>query len=585
LTPLTRIFLGEKYKHIWHFLCIIVPNIVAALFEGISFGLVMLALSALNGENTSYLKYIPLSSQNLFIALILAAILFQAIRSGLNFFGQYRTLLLTLRIQEEVQARVYRQIMRLSFPCVSKYKVGDLVEYARAPSIAIPAVMDAVNKALTSSLMSIALISLMTFLSKPLTLATLTLLLLVAISQHFIIRKIVRGSKQLTHQLTDLSKHTVQSLHGIRALFTFGRQDDILHKTLHTLEKIIAATKKVTLWNHSILPINEIMGMVLVGTCLSMGAILLKTTGPSIVPILLTFVTVTYRLTNRLQSVMLGLSGIATHIGSMARINEIITDADKEFISTEGIHFQGLKEKIVFDRISLRYEGKERLAIQELSLTIPKGGMIAFVGASGAGKSSIIDVLLKLYKPVEGKIWIDDQELSTYNENSWRKKLGVVSQDTILFNESIEENIRFGDMEATGGQVKEAAVAAGVDEMIENLPQGYQTVVGERGYRLSGGERQRIALARALLRKPEILVLDEATSNLDSHSENLIQKALETLQRKTTIIVIAHRLSTVRNADQIFVIEKGRVIEEGSHVTLLQKGASYAHFWKSQLKE
>jgi ATP-binding cassette subfamily B protein/subfamily B ATP-binding cassette protein MsbA len=555
----------------------------------------MLALTVLNGNGVLDFQYLPilkklpfvpqmmeLSTQSLFIVLVLAAIGFQVFRSGLSFLGQYATLQLTMQIQSEAQNRVYGQILRLNFPSVSRYKVGDLVEYARAPSVAIPAVMESINKVLVSVLMSIALILVMSSMSVSLTLTTLFLLAFFAASQKFIIRKISHGSTQLTEQLTELSKHTVQSLHGIRALFTFNRQEDVLNKTLETLQKIISATKKVTLWNNSIVSINETLGMVLVGSCLSIGVFLLQSDQPSLLPILLTFITVTHRLTNRLQAGMIGFGGIATHIGNMLRINEIISDEGKEFISNKGDCFPGLVREITFDHVSLRYDDKNDFAVEQLSLTIPKGSMVAFVGASGAGKSSILDVLLKLYNPSAGTIWVDGKDLSQYNEKSWRQRLGVVSQDAIIFNESIEENIRFGNLNATNEQIQAAAKSAGIHEFILHLPAQYQTILGERGYRLSGGERQRISLARALLREPEILILDEATSNLDSHSEHLIQQALEKLQNKTTMIVVAHRLSTIRNADRIFVLEKGKLIQEGTHQELLQRMGRYAYFWNLQ---
>jgi ATP-binding cassette subfamily B protein/subfamily B ATP-binding cassette protein MsbA len=191
--------------------------------------------------------------------------------------------------------------------------------------------------------------------------------------------------------------------------------------------------------------------------------------------------------------------------------------------------------------------------------------------------------LIQLYEPTEGQILIDGENLKNYEVGSWREKLGVVSQDTFIFNESIEENIRFGKLEASLDQIIEAAKLAHAHEFISQLSQGYQTMVGERGYRLSGGERQRLALARVFLRDPDILILDEATSSLDSYSEQLIQDALSAMfQKKKTVIMIAHRLSTILKADQILVLDKGRLVEQGDHHQLLKKEGAYFHFWKLQ---
>jgi ATP-binding cassette subfamily B protein/subfamily B ATP-binding cassette protein MsbA len=207
------------------------------------------------------------------------------------------------------------------------------------------------------------------------------------------------------------------------------------------------------------------------------------------------------------------------------------------------------------------------------------------VGESGAGKSSIADLLIGLYEPTSGQVLVDGLALQSYSLESWRKGLGVVGQDTFIFNQSILENIRYGLPQATADEVRDAAHLAQADGFISSLPQGYDTVVGERGYRLSGGQRQRIALARAILMQPEILILDEATSALDSQSERLVQEALNQFERDRTVLVIAHRLSTIVRADQIIVLEKGQVVEQGNHQELLELDGKYAHYWALQSGE
>ena len=268
--------------------------------------------------------------------------------------------------------------------------------------------------------------------------------------------------------------------------------------------------------------------------------------------------------------------------GYIIRLNDILTDDGKEFYPQGGIPFHEFEKQIEFQNVTLFYPSTPEASLKDISFTIPKGSITAFVGASGGGKSSIIDLLVRLYQVSSGEIRIDGRNITEFDIGTWRTAIGVVNQDTFIFNETIEENIRFGYSLATFKQVENASRIAGAHEFIDRLPSKYQTLVGERGYKLSGGERQRIALARAILRDPQILILDEATSSLDSHSEHLILKALEVFCTNRTVVIVAHRLSTIITADQIFVIDKGRLIESGTHDNLLKTQSAYAKFWTLQ---
>ena len=234
--------------------------------------------------------------------------------------------------------------------------------------------------------------------------------------------------------------------------------------------------------------------------------------------------------------------------------------------------------------MSLRYQPSLPAAVEGVSFSLKRGKTVALVGASGAGKSSIADLLVGLYAPTAGQILVDGTDLATLDLASWQQRLGVVSQDTFLFNTSLANNIAFGTPHASKEQVVEAAVKAQAAGFIDSLPDGYDTLVGERGFRLSGGQRQRISLARAILRDPELLILDEATSALDTQSERLVQEALEHFERQHTVLVIAHRLSTVVNADEILLMDKGRIVERGQHAQLISTSGRYRDLWHQQSK-
>jgi ATP-binding cassette subfamily B protein len=239
--------------------------------------------------------------------------------------------------------------------------------------------------------------------------------------------------------------------------------------------------------------------------------------------------------------------------------------------------------RIELDHVSFRYPSRpETAALDDFSVSVEPGETVAFVGPSGAGKSTTFQLLLRFYDPAAGRVLIDGVDIARADPEQVRSRIGLVPQDTVLFGASARENIRYGRPDATDAEIEAAAAAAEADGFIRELPQGYDTFLGERGLRLSGGQRQRIAIARAILKDPPILLLDEATSSLDAESERLVQYALEKLMRKRTTIIIAHRLATVLKADRIVVVDAGRVVAVGTHAQLLAASPLYARLAELQ---
>ncbi len=241
-----------------------------------------------------------------------------------------------------------------------------------------------------------------------------------------------------------------------------------------------------------------------------------------------------------------------------------------------------IKKEISFEDVSFKYDGSEDYALKNFSIRIPAGNVVALVGYSGAGKSTTADLLARFYIPQDGSVRVDGNDLKDINEDSWRSILGIVSQEVILFNDTITANISYGDDNPDIKRVYDAAKAAYALDFIEKMPDGFNTEVGDRGIRLSGGERQRVAIARAIYRNPRVLILDEATSSLDSHSERLVQNAIDNLVQGRTVLVIAHRLSTVQRSDSIIVIDKGKKICEGTHNELLNICPKYRELYEMQ---
>jgi len=242
-----------------------------------------------------------------------------------------------------------------------------------------------------------------------------------------------------------------------------------------------------------------------------------------------------------------------------------------------------MEGEVIFRNVSFKYESNDNMVLRNINITCKAGETIAIVGGSGAGKTTLVSLIPRFYDPVEGDILLDGRDLKEYKIMSYRKFIGIVPQETLLFSGTIKDNIAYGRMSATDKEVEEVAKMANAHEFIMSFPEKYYTMIGEKGIRLSGGERQRVAIARAFLRDPKILILDEATSSLDSESENLVQQALEKLMTGRTTFVIAHRLSTIRFANRIIVINKGEIVEHGSHDELITKSGAYKRLYDMQL--
>ncbi|MGH9553921.1 MAG: ABC transporter ATP-binding protein, partial [Terriglobales bacterium] len=271
-------------------------------------------------------------------------------------------------------------------------------------------------------------------------------------------------------------------------------------------------------------------------------------------------------------------------LAAAGRVFEVLDKKPDLFDRPEAIELERGHHDIKFVDVCFQYPGHETIVLNQINLDIPPGRMVALVGLSGSGKSTLANLVPRFYDTTSGAILIDDVPIQNYKLHSLRSEIAVVTQDNFLFNATVEENIRLGRVDATPAEIEEASKAAYCHDFIQELPHGYRTEIGERGVRLSGGQQQRLAIARAFLKNAPILILDEATSSLDNESEAMVQKALANLMVGRTVIVIAHRLSTVRHADQIVVLDAGRIVETGTHDSLLSADAVYARLLKAQFE-
>jgi len=298
---------------------------------------------------------------------------------------------------------------------------------------------------------------------------------------------------------------------------------------------------------------------------------------------IIVFLMAALKLTSPLKTISSYPAVMAVTLASAERVFEMLDEPSTE-VERPGEGVARFEREVAFDGVSFRY-GQGDPVLSQVTFALPKGKVVALVGPSGAGKTTLADLLPRFHDPTAGQITMDGVPLTRLTRRSLRALMGVVSQDTVLLNDTVHANIAYGSPKATRPQVEAAAQAANADLFIAQLPQGYETLLGERGTRLSGGQRQRIAIARALLRDPPILVLDEATSALDTESERLVQQAIDRLMAERTVLVIAHRLATVRDADEIVVLDAGRVVERGTHAELFRSGGLYRRLYDLQFRD
>ncbi len=579
-------------------------NLLSSLSEGATLGVIFLAISLITATSAeqwrrlpvlSFLQSLPLlggglklamASSNgrmlIFVILIIGALILQIMVAASSYLNSVSAGILGYRIQQVMAGQIHRRILSLSFSCASRYRVGDLLNYTQSAG---PTVMDYISmtsELLLNSFQFIVYLAILIAISPWLMVVAFAMAAALGLTQKQLLPRLRNRSRSLVDASVSLASRQTEQIQGLRLLHTTGQITEAGNETEELLQQITRHGSRMAIISNIITPISTLLPIIAISLIATASVIVFQNRQSGILPSLVTFVLALQRLNMRLSSISNIFTRYAANSAKVQRLNLILDDSDKQFARHGGIPFTHLQKEIQLHNVTLRYSPDTPPALRNLNLILPKGSTVALVGSSGAGKSSLADLLVGLYDPSEGMILIDGIDMRTINLASWQKKLGVVSQDTFLFNASIAANIAYGFPDASRSAIESAARASQAAGFIHALPDGYDTVIGERGYQLSGGQRQRISLARAILREPELLILDEATSALDSESERLVQEAIERFERNHTVLVIAHRLSTIVNADLICVMESGQIVERGLHRELLAAGGIYSRLWQQQ---
>lgn len=499
---------------------------------------------------------------------------FQAV---VRYIQETRTVRLGGEIAAEMRTQLFRNLLSMDLAYIHRRRGSEFANSLVTEANRVQFLFVYSVTALALVMETVVYLGIALFLSWSLVLGALGLIAIMTPLLRYELKRASRQGDRLTEINEGLQNTAVEHLGGIRILKAFNLEG-VSNKTF----KAQASQMPIVNWTAA----KSRSRLTLVYETVMVASLLLvvyyaATFFEMSIPVLLTFAFILFRLQPRVGAMNKTLHQISYAIPGAQAVLRLLRETQAPSIQSGSKPFQELKDKVRFEGVTFGYDG-ESPVLRDVSFTIKRGETTAIVGRSGAGKTTLANLLMRFYDPSSGRILVDGIDLKELELDSWRRAIALVSQDVFLFNDTVRSNIAMGKPDATEEEVIAAARRAYADEFIREFPDGYDTVIGDRGVRLSGGQRQRIALARAIVRDPQILILDEATSELDSKSEELIRQAVEELGTSRTIFIIAHRLSTIRHADKIVVLERGAIVEEGSHEALLKRNGRYAEFLHMQ---
>lgn len=571
----------------------IVLGFSGALFNGVSTTLIVPVILKIVGQDVdlsnspSLIKAIMYPFDNIdetyrTVAMSAAIILALLLKNAATYASALTASSLRRKLSSEMRKDAVNILMSVDINFFAKSKLGDLMNRFNGEIPRTASSLSSFVRLVTLSITILVFLSILISISWELTICSTILLSLVTIVSQLPISRSKKLGKELSNVAKNLTNTVIESISGIRIIKANANENITEEKINKMILRKENAEYKSQLYSEMIAPISEFVGIVSLISIVFIARTIFADRIASLSAILLTYLLVLMRLLPLVSQLNNLRSNFAKSAAAVDFVVDFLSRENKPFMKNGEIQYTLLKDKIDFKDLTFAYPGYEKQVIKSVNLSLPKGTTLALVGGSGAGKSTLADLLPRFYDATFGCITVDGVDLRDYDVKSLRMNMGIVSQDTFLFNDTVLANIAYGRPDANDSEVLKAAQRANAYEFIAKLPQGFDTVVGDRGVMLSGGQRQRISIARALLRDPDILILDEATSALDTVSERLVQQAIDDLSRDRTTLVIAHRLSTIQKAHQIAVMEQGKVVEVGTHDELLSKGAYYSRLYEMQ---
>ncbi|HDG9424972.1 TPA: SAV1866 family putative multidrug efflux ABC transporter [Staphylococcus aureus] len=556
--------------------------IVGIIKFGIPMLIPLLIKYAIDGVINNHALTTDEKVHHLTIAIGIALFIFVIVRPPIEFIRQYLAQWTSNKILYDIRKKLYNHLQALSARFYANNQVGQVIsrvinDVEQTKDFILTGLMNIWLDCITI----IIALSIMFLLDVKLTLAALFIFPFYILTVYVFFGRLRKLTRERSQALAEVQGFLHERVQGISVVKSFAIEDNEAKNFDKKNTNFLTRALKHTRWNaYSFAAINTVtdIGPIIV---IGVGAYL-AISGSITVGTLAAFVGYLELLFGPLRRLVASFTTLTQSFASMDRVFQLI---DEDYDIKNGVGAQPIEIKqgrIDIDHVSFQYNDNEAPILKDINLSIEKGETVAFVGMSGGGKSTLINLIPRFYDVTSGQILIDGHNIKDFLTGSLRNQIGLVQQDNILFSDTVKENILLGRPTATDEEVVEAAKMANAHDFIMNLPQGYDTEVGERGVKLSGGQKQRLSIARIFLNNPPILILDEATSALDLESESIIQEALDVLSKDRTTLIVAHRLSTITHADKIVVIENGHIVETGTHRELIAKQGAYEHLYSIQ---